>query len=135
MTTTEPAGQDRAAAVALLRAVADLIESRPDLPDPSARVHFYVCGEHAVTQMTAIAEGLPCGWQSEVRHGDSGRAWLDLDSTPQPSSILRGTRVDISAPVGDVCVPAGIQTVPVWQPAAALAGLAGSGPASERRPG
>ena len=42
MTTPLTAGPARTAAAAILRAVADLIETRPDLPEPGSSVSFYL---------------------------------------------------------------------------------------------
>ena len=120
----------RATAAAILRAVADLIETRPDLPEPGSDISFYLHGEDAAAAMAAIAAALPCGWQAEISHGPS-YDWLRLTSTNPQHGYTRSTRVTISAPAPDVCVPAGAKTVTVWQPAPALAGLAGGLPLGE----
>ena len=62
--TPTPADR-RATAAAILRAVADLIETRPDLPEPGSDISFYLHGEDAATAMAAIAAALPCGWQPD----------------------------------------------------------------------
>jgi len=123
MTTTTTADATRADAAAILRAVADLIETRPETPVPGTDIRFYVRGHDAPTVMAAIAASLPCQWRAEFsRSGEY--EWLYLRSGPDSS--LRGTRVDISAPAADACTAAGAKTVTVWQPAAALAALVGS---------
>ena len=62
MTTTDTTRT----AAAMLRAVADLIESRPDLPEPGADISFYVRGDDVPATMAGIAAALPCGWRAEV---------------------------------------------------------------------
>ena len=95
MTTTSNADSTRADAAAILRAVADLIEDREDIPVPGNDISFYVRGGDAPATMAAIADALPCQWRAEV--SCSGEyEWLYLRSGP--ASVLRGTRVSISAP-------------------------------------
>jgi hypothetical protein len=121
---------DRMAAAAMLRAVADLIESRPDIPEPGSDISFYVHGAGTPATMAAIAAALPCQWRAEIRR--SGQyEWLYLRSAAPVASVTRGTQVTISAPAADACTAAGAKTVTVWQPAPALAGLAGAGPVGE----
>lgn len=123
MTTTTTADATRADAAAILRAVAELIEARPDIPVPGTSISFYVRGDDAPATMAAIAAALPCQWRAEIsRSGEHD--WLSLHSGP--ASVLHGTRVDISAPAGDACTAAGAKTVTVWQPAAALASFLGT---------
>jgi hypothetical protein len=128
--TTTPATADttRTDTVAVLRAVADLIETSPGIPVPGIDVSFFVRGDGAAVTMAAIAAALPCQWRAEVTRGGEYE-WLDLRSGT--SSVLHGTRVSISAPVADACTPAGAKTVTVWQPAAALARFAGTGELGE----
>jgi hypothetical protein len=128
MTTTTTADTTRADAAAILRAVADLIETRPDIPVPGTDISFYVRGDDAPAVMAAIAAALPCQWQAEVSRGGEYE-WLCLRSGS--ASVLRGTRVTISAPAADTCTATGVKTVIVWQPAAALAGLVGAGAPGE----
>lgn len=116
MTATTPAAT-RADAAAVLRAVADLIETNPDIPLPGNDISFFVRGDDALATMTAIADALPCQWQADISRG-TGYEWLNLSSGPYPG--LHGMRVSISAPAADVCTAAGAKTVTVWQPAAAL---------------
>lgn len=124
MTITPPqADPGRADAAAILRAVADLVETRPDIPEPGCDIGFYIRGEDAAAIMAAIAAALPCEWRAELTRG-SGHEWLDLRHGAV--SALCGTRVCISAPAADACTPAGARTVTVWQPAAALAAFAGT---------
>jgi hypothetical protein len=125
MTTTPTAttGTARAGAAAILRAVADLIQTREDIPVPGGDISFYLHGEDAPAIMAAIAAALPsCRWQAEISRG-SEHEWLRLSSGPYST---RDTRVSISAPAADTCTAAGAKTVTVWQPAAALAGFLGS---------
>ena len=125
MTTTIPTTADvtRADAAAILRAVADLIETHSDVPVPGSDISFYVRGDDAPATMAAIAAALPCQWQAEISRGGEYE-WLYLRTGP--SSVLHGTRVSISAPAADACTAAGAKTVTVWQPADALTGLLGS---------
>jgi len=104
-----------------LRAVAGLIETRPDIPVPGSHISFYVHGHDAPAVMAAIARALPCRWTATVSRGE--HEWLRL--TSGPAGAVSGTWVDIAAPAADACTRAGTRTVTVWQPAAALAGLAG----------
>jgi hypothetical protein len=121
---------DRTVAAAILRAAADLIETCPDMPEPGTDISFYVHGENAPATMAAIAAALPCTWRAEISR--SGQyEWLYLRSDTPLATVTRGTRVTISAPAADACTAAGAKTVTVWQPAAALAGLVGTGPAGE----
>ena len=127
MTTAD---NTRTAAAAMLRAVADLIESRPDIPEPGSDISFYVHGDDAPAAMAAIAAALPGQWRAEIsRSGEY--EWLYLRSAAPLASVTRGTRVTISAPAADACTAAGAKTVTVWQPAAALAGLVGADPVGE----
>ncbi len=120
----------RATAAAILRAVADLIETRPDIPEPTSRVSFYLYGQDAPAAMAAIAAALPCQWQASIRRSGE-HEWLNLDSNAPAASVTRGAQVYISAPVADACTASGARTVTVWQPAPALAGLVGPGPVGE----
>jgi hypothetical protein len=113
----------RADAAAILRAVADLIETRPGIPLPGTTVSFYIRGDDTPATMAAIAAALPCQWQAEIGRGGE-HEWLNL--TSGPVAVLHGTRVSVSAPVADACTAAGSKTVTVWQPAAALAGFLGT---------
>ena len=133
MTTTDHASSlvadsTRTDAAAILRAVADLIETRPDIPVPGSDISFYVRGEDTPAAMAAIASALPCEWQASISRG-SEYEWLNLGSGPP--SVIRGTCVRISAPADDACTPAGAKTVTVWQPAGALTGLLGNEPLGE----
>jgi hypothetical protein len=123
MTTTTTADATRADAAAILRAAADLIETRLDIPVPGTDISFYVRGDDAPAIMAAIAAALPCQWQAEISRS-AEYEWLNLRSSP--ASVLHGTRVSISAPAADACAAAGAKTVTVWQPAAALTGFLGA---------
>jgi hypothetical protein len=116
----------RATAAKILRAVADLIETTPEIPVPSADISFYVRGDSAPAMVTAVATSLPCEWQSSISRGSS-HEWLNMCSAPGRTG-LRGAVVRISAPAADVCVQAGARTVTVWQPGEALTGLLGTEP-------
>jgi hypothetical protein len=131
MTPTTDSTSTRTTTATILRAVADLIENRPGLPDPDCRISFYVhSGEDTPGTMAAIAAALPCGWHARISRG-SDHEWMDLDSDIPGASVLRGTQVHISAPASAVCVRAGAKTVTVWQAAPALTGLAGALPLGE----
>ena len=121
MTTPTASDTARAETAAILRAVAGLIETRPDIPVPGSHISFYVHGHDAPAVMAAVARALPCRWHASVSRGE--HEWLHL--TSGPPAAVSGTRVDIAAPAADACTRAGTRTVTVWQPAAALAGLAG----------
>ncbi len=127
-TTTADADAARADAAAILRAVADLIETHPGIPVPGSDISFYVRGDDAPAAMAAIAAALPCQWRAEISRGGE-HEWLYLRGGE--ASALQGTRVRIGAPAADACTAAGTRTVTVWQPAGALAGLAGSEPLGE----
>lgn len=126
MTTTTDA--TRADAAAILRAAADLIQTRPGIPVPGTDISFYVRGDDAPAIMAAIAAALPCRWQAEINRSGE-HEWLCLRTGP--ASVLRGTRVSINAPATDACTAAGAKTVTVWQPAAALTGFLGIDPLGE----
>ena len=125
MTTADPARTD---AAAILRAVADLIATRPDIPLPGSDISFYIRGDDAPAAMAAIAAALPCEWQASISRG-SEYEYLNLRSGPL--AVLHGTCVRISAPAADACTAAGAKTVTVWQPASALSGFLGSEPLGE----
>ncbi len=109
MTTADT---DRTAAAAMLRAVADLIESRLDIAEPGSDISFYVHGDDAPAAMAAIAAALPGTWRAEISR--SGQyEWLYLRSAAPLASVTRGTRVTISAPAADACTAAGAKTVTV----------------------
>ena len=127
MTTMTTADTTRTDAAAILRAVADLIETRPDIPVPGSDISFYVRGQDTPATMAAIASALPCDWQASISRG-SGE-WLNLRSGPL--AVIHGTCVRISAPAADACTAAGAKTVTVWQPADALTGFLGSEPVGE----
>lgn len=116
-------GSARAAAAAILRAAAALIEARPDIPLPGTDISFFVRGQDTPATIAAIASALPCDtWQASIsRNGEY--EWLRLNSG---NSQARGTCVRITAPAADACTAAGTKTVTVWQAAAALAALAGT---------
>ncbi len=120
MTTTDTG---RNAAAAVLRAVAGLIETHPDMPEPSTDISFYVRGENTPATMAAIAAALPCQWRAEISRSGAYE-WLYLRSDIPLAAVTRGTRVSVGAPAADACTAAGAKTVTVWQPAAALAALA-----------
>jgi len=121
-TTTTKTDTTQADAATILRAVAELIETHPDIPLPGSGISFYVRGDDAPATMAAIAAALPCQWRAEFsRSGEC--EWLHLRTGP--ASVLRGTRVSISAPAADACTAAGAKTVTVWQPASALTGFVG----------
>ena len=126
--TTE--GNNRTAAAAMLRAVADLIEVRPDIALPGTDISFHVHGEDVPATMAAIAAALPGTWQAEI-HRSGGYEWLYLRSDCPSASVTKGTRVTISADAADACTAAGAKTVTVWQPAAALTGFLGPDPLGE----
>lgn len=124
------ADSNRVTAAAILRAVADLIEARPDIQLPGSDIDFYVRGDDAPAVMAAIASALPCDqWQASVSHSGE-HEWLDLSSGR--ASALQGTRVRISAPTSDACAATGTKTVTVWRPAGALTGLLGTDALPER---
>ncbi len=132
MTTTDAspvtAETTRTAAAAILRAVADLIEARPDIPLPGSDISFYLRGDDTPATMAAVAAALPCQWQGSIsRSGEHG--WLNLQSGPR--AVIHGTCVRISAPAADACTPAGARTVTVWQPATTLTGFLGTRPLGE----
>jgi hypothetical protein len=116
-----------ATAPAILRAVADLLDTRTDIPPPFCRIDFYVHGENAPAIMAAIAAALPCPWQASISHG-SQYQWMNLHGGTPGASASRGTRVEISAPAADVCDQAGTKTVTVWQPGEDLTTLLGAIP-------
>ncbi len=125
MTTTP---ERQTAAAAILRAVADLIETREDIPLPGCDVDFHLHGEDVLATMTAIATALPCQWHASLsRSGEY--EWLKLCSDPPGSTVIRtGAWVTITADAADTCVEAGAKTVTVWQPREAITGLLGGRP-------
>lgn len=115
----------RQEAAAIFRAVADLIERRPDLPEPTARVDFYVSDykcDDVPAALAAITTALPGPWQATISRSDPD-AWLHLRSAAAGSSVTTGTTVDVAAPVKDACAPSGTRTITTWQPLPAVAAL------------
>lgn len=129
MTTTDPAARTDAAAI--LRALADLIDSRPNLPLPGTGISFHLRGEDAAATMAAIATALPCEWRASISSSGTYE-WLYLTSGPDYVG-LSGTQVRICAQTKDVCAPAGTETctVTLWRPAEALTALVGTEPLRE----
>lgn len=121
VTPAETARRQEAAAT--LRAVADLIEARPDLPEPDTRINFYVFSEHGDVPaiLTAITTALPGPWNAKIQTSAStGNQWLYL--TASPGSTDR-TEVRVSARAKDACTMTGTRTVTTWQPLPAVAAL------------
>jgi hypothetical protein len=122
--TTTTLSPVRADTAALLRAVADLIETRPDIPGPSTRVHFVVIGADAAATVAAIAAALPCPWHAEIaRNATLGNDWLRLEARAGDAEV------SVSAEADAVCTATGTatRTVPatVWEPQSAIAAVVG----------
>ena len=119
----------RPAAAAILRAVADLIEARPDIPEPSIRVH-YIFGAavaDAAAVVADVAAALPsCQWRADL-DGASSRDWLTLEAQTG-ATALHGAEVTISAKAEALCVATGTKTVTTWEPQPVIAALAGPVP-------
>ncbi len=114
----------RAAAAAILRAVADLIEAREDIAEPSVSVHFILSAYSTPdipAAVTAIASALPCQWRARISPGSSGD-WLDLSAATGKSGT-RGTDVQVSARAEEVCTASGTKTVTTWAPRPAITRL------------
>src|SRR5260370_40525380 len=113
--TADPAvAARRQEAAAILRAVADLIEARPDLPEPTAKIHFFVseyrCAD-VPAGLAAITTALPGPWQARISHTAGGADWLDLRAAAAGSSVTTGTTVEGSTPASEACAPSGTRTV------------------------
>jgi hypothetical protein len=129
MTTTlapaDLAATSRQEAAAILRAVADMIETRPDLPEPTARITFWVsahqCGD-VPAALAAITSAVPGPWHAAL-HQSGDNPWLDLRSAATGASVTNGTTVDINVPAKEACAPTGTRTVTTWQPLPAIATL------------
>lgn len=123
--TTETTSAD------LLRAVADLIEARPDISGPHASVHFVLLGPAAASAVADVAAALPCQWQAEIaRNGDD---WLHLQAAAGGAEVL------ISAKADAVCTATGTGTRTVtvtattWEPQPVLAAVVGGAPIRDKR--
>jgi len=113
----------RPAAAAILRAVADLIEARPDIGLPSIRVH-YIFGAavaDAAAVVADVAAALPCQWRADL-DGASSRDWLTLEAQTG-ATALHGAEVTISAKAEALCVATGTKTVTTWAPQPVIAAL------------
>jgi hypothetical protein len=127
-TLVPPADQataQRREAAAILRAVADLIETRPDLPRPDAHIRIYVSahgGRDVPAALADITAAVPGPWTAEItRSGE--HCWLDLTSAAAGSTLTKGTTVKVSSPARDACAPSGTRTVTTWRPVPAVAAL------------
>ena len=92
---------DRAAYVAGLRALADVLESHPEVPLPyygttaEITIHFFG-GEDPRSEIAAAARAIPCSWEKDV--WESGQtAYLDLVGS------LRGLKLKLVAFRDTVC--------------------------------
>jgi hypothetical protein len=114
----------RRESVAILRAVADLIETRPDLPEPDATIRIHVSGYtcDVPAALTAITAALPGPWTPKMSRSGT-HEWLDLTASAAGSSNINGTTVHLSAPARDACEPSGTRTITTWQPLPAVAAL------------
>ena len=123
-----PGADDRTTAAVILRAVADLIDARPDIHLPSIRVH-YIFGTavaDAAAVVADVAAALPCQWRADLDGASSG-GWLDLEAQTG-ASALHGAEVMISAKAEALCVATGTKTVTTWEPQPIIAALAGPVP-------
>lgn len=113
---------DRAAVIAHLRAVADLMENDETIPVPSNQDITFWAGRapgdptaNAVRIAFALAPA--GGWKAEERHyGDSG--FLELTA-----QIAPGWKVSIEVPIADAATEAGQKTVTIWEPKPEIAAL------------
>lgn len=123
--TTDPAESHRQAA-ATLRAMADLIDARPDLPLPRVQARYWASANHCgdvPAALLAITGALPGPWKASIRR--SGEyTWLYLDSAT-------GAEINVGTPASEACEPSGTRTVTTWQPLPAIAGLIGDPAALE----
>jgi len=110
--------EQRAEAIAELRAIADLLEADQSVPLPSTQVNFWVrhTGDNAAVG-TRIAQALAGPWTS--RQVTYGSDFLELRSRP-----ASGLKVDVLIPAEDACTEEGTRTVTVWKPLPAIAALA-----------
>lgn len=119
---TAAAGR-RARAVAVLRAVADLIEARPDLPALKGSLTFYVHSKYpdVPAGLRDIVAAIPGQWNTAT-HDSGDYSWLDFD-------LVSGCGLDVkvSARTEDACIPSGTRTVTTWEPLPEIAALADGG--------
>jgi hypothetical protein len=128
-----PLDPQRAAAAAILRAVADLIDDRPEFGLPSVHAHYILSrAEETPEVVTSIMTALPCQWHADLDEA-SKRGWVNLEATTGGSSV-HSTSVTISAKPDAVCVPTGTKTVTTWAPQPALARLLTGDSTSADRP-
>lgn len=112
----------RSVLAATLRAVADLIESDPDVPLPKCDFDFYVRGkdESAPAMVAKVTAMFPGPWKPELRRsGDY--AWLYLNSGV--TKFSPGLHVTVSADAAAVCAESGTKTVTTWKPVPSIADL------------
>ena len=109
--------QDRAAFIAGLRRLADVMEASPGIRLPMASAHFPLVSGDIAAEAAAIATALGCGWQPTIRRG--AQDWYVLRGN------MGGLEVEVSAAAAKVCLPAGTQVieVPGWVPIPAIAAL------------
>lgn len=115
----------RQEAAAILRAVAGLLETRPDLPEPHATITIYLTDPGLAGIPAALAQitaALPGPWKATISRSASS-AWLDLTRAAAGSTITAGTTVTVSTPAEQACAPAGTRTVTTWRPLPAVAAL------------
>jgi hypothetical protein len=108
---------DRAAAAAAMRAVADVLENGTgEGVDLAARVDFWVrrAPDNAANGI-AIATALPGPWVAVTKH--YSRDYLELRSRPAPS-----VEISVKIPAEDACTE-GERVVTEWAPRPEIAAL------------
>jgi len=131
---TEP--DRRAQSAAILRAVADLLEQSPQLPEPDVEIRWTVISGYArrdVPALLALATSVTPGpWRPEIC--GTGSDWLYLRSEIR-GPARRYMRLSVGCPAADIGVESGVTTrtekVPVWRLPPAVADTAGT-PTVER---
>lgn len=112
-------GTEKERMLALLRAMADLLENDERVPVPYVHVNFVIHGaEDAAAVMAAAASALPMRWSGRARtNSQSGKDYYELTAEGHKGSAT------ISAPAADVCTATGEHMVTDWALAPSLAAL------------
>ena len=96
------ADDPRAAYIAGMRALMDILEANPGLPLPYQgsqipMTFHYLGGEDARRDMATAARTIPCSWAKHAREYDDSPAYLDL------TGELHGVKIELTAYRDDVC--------------------------------
>lgn len=126
LTTDLPTTDSRAQTAAILRAVAELIETQPGIDLPYARIHFVLLPGNTADvpgAVTNIVSALPGpAWRAKFSHREDSGDWLDLDFPAGKSEVtISAAASAVATADGTTTVTTTTRTVTAWQPHPAIA--------------